>query len=445
MTSRQVSKQLKQLEAERMARLAAENDESEEDIVMAPSRSAFAAFADMDDGSDWGDSEDEANETEEQEESTTKQQASHESTSVSAASDESSVACSESSASQKKQKKKRKKRRRRKKAKPSEEASEATSEVSAIDSVVIEGSESDEDEALATSLECEPSLLAVPMRDLCVDNEIRASFGAEALREARGSGRTKLRVQRQPKWFKPRAKWPLDRFDYGGLRMRVMEKGALTLFSLEMSAKFSAVQHETLTAMHNNDAGAMMWVAQQNPFHPFALFRAAEIYIAFCKEFYDCVRKGTARLFVREGDDKGSQGLLFLSLLQRHAALLQRRALPVTALACMRLALQLCPQEDPVDALSGVALVAPRAHQTQLLLDLCQACGVDADCETPQELLCAPQRRQLDLVAVRAYAPLGYSTALALHFDERESEATALLLRSLLVFPALLPPLLRVV
>ncbi|XP_077376215.1 ribosome quality control complex subunit TCF25 [Festucalex cinctus] len=291
-----------------------------------------------------------------------------------------------------------------------------------------------------------PSLY-VEHRNLNPETELKKYFGSRAVLGDQRPRQRNRQFHRNTWMTSPKESWP--RFSRPGISMTLLEtEDGIHYFTFEHSRDYQQVQFKFLDAVESMDPENIVALLQLNPYHIDSLLQLSDVcrmqedqemardLIERALYSFECafhpvfsLTSGTCRLDYLRPENRAFYLALF-----KHMMLLEKRGCPRTALEYCKLILSLDPDSDPLCMLLLIDFLMLRSRQYDSLLQLYE------EWEEHRNLSQLPN--------------FAFSTALC-HFhlsqqeemkpeesDRAKHKADQMLQEALIMFPAVLMPLL---
>ncbi|XP_061622084.1 transcription factor 25 [Phyllopteryx taeniolatus] len=290
-------------------------------------------------------------------------------------------------------------------------------------------------------------VLHVEHRNLNPETELKKYFGSRAVLGDQRPRQRNRQFHRNTWMTSPKESWP--RFSRPGISMTLLEsKDGIQYFTFEHSRDYQQVQFKFLDAVESMDPNTIVALLQLNPYHIDSLLQLSDVcriqddqemardLIERALYSFECafhpvwsLTSGTCRLDYLRPENRAFYLALF-----KHMMFLEKRGCPRTALEYCKLILSLDPDSDPLCMLLLIDFLMLRSRQYDPLLQLYE------DWEEHRNLSQLPN--------------FAFSTALC-HFhlsqqeeikpeesDQAKHKADQMLQDALIMFPAVLMPLL---
>ncbi|XP_061670563.1 transcription factor 25 [Syngnathoides biaculeatus] len=290
-------------------------------------------------------------------------------------------------------------------------------------------------------------VLHVEHRNLNPETELKKYFGSRAVLGDQRLRQRNRQFHRNTWMTSPKESWP--RFSRPGISMTLLEsKDGVQYFTFEHSRDYQQVQFKFLDAVESMDPNNIVALLQLNPYHVDSLLQLSDVcriqddqemardLIERALYTFECafhpvfsLTSGTCRLDYLRPENRAFYLALF-----KHMMFLEKRGCPRTALEYCKLILSLDPDSDSLCMLLLIDYLMLRSRQYDALLQLYE------DWEEHRNLSQLPN--------------FAFSTALC-HFhlsqqeeikpeesDQAKHKADQMLQDALIMFPAVLMPLL---
>lgn len=238
------------------------------------------------------------------------------------------------------------------------------------------------------------SPLAISLKRLKAETELKRLFGSDALRH--GSGASDGRSRRQHSsnsranksvLCSPKESWPPYKSAYTNcIAMEVVSSvPGGTSFRFVPSSGYEQAANEFESVQMAHDPNALMLLLQKRPYHIDALMAASELLFVsgepqraadLLERALYAFERSMHPLFLKQAqnasafmDAEETLNKCFMDALMRHASCLVRRGCPRTSMECLKLLLSL-DRSDPFGSLLMLDHVAIRSKETAWLLEL---------------------------------------------------------------------------